>query len=75
MPGINSYISVSTDITMRSHKMTQLLEKLTKFFNTKEQTRLEQYINSKRPTNAAEVEFWTKQYEQNNEGLYWSRGL
>jgi hypothetical protein len=55
--------------------MTQLLEKLTKFFNTKEQTRLEQYINSKRPTNAAEVEFWTKQYEQNNEGLYWSRGL
>lgn len=55
--------------------MTQLLEKLTEFFTVKEQSRLEQYINSKRPSNAAEVEFWTKQYEQNNEGLYWSRGL
>ena len=55
--------------------MTQLLEKLTEIFTVKEQSRLEQYINSKRPSNAAEVEFWTKQYEQNNEGLYWSRGL
>ena len=63
------------DIFMRSHTMTQLLEKLTEFFTVKEQSRLEQYINSKRPSNAAEVEFWTKQYEQNNEGLYWSRGL
>jgi len=55
--------------------MTQLLEKLTKFFETKEQSNLEQFINSKRPTNAAEVEYWTRQYENNNEGLYWSRGL
>lgn len=55
--------------------MTQLLEKLTKFFNIKEQSRLEQFINSKQPTNAAEVEFWTKQYEQKTNTLYWGRGL
>jgi hypothetical protein len=55
--------------------MTQLLEKLTEFFSTKEQSRLEAFINSKRPTNAAEVEFWTREYENNSEGLYWSRGL
>ena len=55
--------------------MTTILEKLTKFFEVREQSQLEQFINSKRPSNAAEVEYWTKQYEQNNEGLYWSRGL
>jgi len=55
--------------------MTQLLEKLTEFFSVNEQSQLEQFINSKQPTNAAEVEYWTKQYENNNEGLYWSRGL
>ena len=59
---------------MRSHKMTQLLEKLTKFFSTKEQSRLEAFIISKRPTNAAEVEHWTRQYEQGN-SFYWNRGL
>ena len=60
---------------MRSHTMTQLLEKLTEFFRTNEQSHLEQFINSKQPTNAAEVEFWTRQYEQNSEAFYWSRGL
>jgi 5-methylcytosine-specific restriction endonuclease McrBC regulatory subunit McrC len=55
--------------------MTTIIQKLTKFFEIKEQSRLEQYINSKHPTNAAEVEYWTKQYENNNDGLYWSRGL
>jgi hypothetical protein len=55
--------------------MTTLLKKLTKFFSVKEQSRLESFINSKRPTNAAEVDYWTKQYEQNNENLYWGRGL
>ena len=55
--------------------MTQVLKKLTEFFRVNEQSRLEQFINSKRPTNAAEVEYWTRQYEQNNEAFYWSRGL
>jgi hypothetical protein len=55
--------------------MTQLLKKFTEFFRVNEQSRLEQYINSKYPTTATEVEYWTRQYEQNNDGLYWSRGL
>jgi hypothetical protein len=55
--------------------MTNLLEKLTKFFSTTEQSQLEQFINSKHPTNAAEVDYWTKQYEQSNESLHWGRGL
>jgi len=54
--------------------MTKLLEKLTKLFETNQQSRLEQYINSKKPTNAAEVDFWTRQYESNNT-QYWGRGL
>lgn len=63
------------DIFMRSHTMTQILEKLTKFFEVNKQSQLEQYINSKHPTNAAEVEHWTRQYEQNTNGSYWGRGL
>ena len=37
--------------------MTNLLEKLTEFFSIKEQSQLEQFINSKNPTNATEVEY------------------
>ena len=54
--------------------MTKLLKELTKFLTPNQQSRLEQYINSKRPTNAAEVEYWTRQYETNNT-IYWGRGL
>jgi len=36
-------------------------------------SRLEQYINSKNPTNAAEVDYWQRQYD--SEAKYWSRGL
>jgi hypothetical protein len=52
--------------------MTKLLKELTEFFVPKQQSVLEAFINSKRPTNAAEVEFWTRQYEQ---AQHWSRGL
>jgi hypothetical protein len=54
--------------------MTQLIEKLTKLFTQNQQSRLEEFINSKHPTNAAEVEYWTRQYE-NGESVYWGRGL
>ena len=37
------------------------------------QSRLEQYINSKNPTNAAEVDYWQRQYDK--EAQYWGRGL
>ena len=58
-----------------SEKMTSLLERLAEMFPTSNyQSRLEQYINSKYPTNAADVEHWTREYETGNT-QYWGRGL
>jgi hypothetical protein len=54
--------------------MSKLLKKLTKFLSSSQQSRLEAFINSKRPTNSAEVEYWTRQYET-NQTTYWGRGL
>jgi hypothetical protein len=59
------------------HKMLleKVLERLSEMFPTQQyQSRLEQYINSKNPTNAAEVDFWQREYETRNT-QYWSRGL
>jgi len=57
-----------------SSKMLALMERLGEMFpKAGYQSRLEQYINSKRPPNASDVEYWTRQYEA--EGQYWSRGL
>jgi len=59
------------------HKMLleRILERLAEMFPTqKYQSRLEQYINSKNPTNAAEVDHWLREYETGNT-QYWSRGL
>lgn len=53
--------------------MSKILQKLKKFFETSQQSQLEAFITSKRPTNAAEVEYWTREYE--TEGKYWGRGL
>jgi hypothetical protein len=51
-----------------SNKMLALLERLAEMFPKQQyQTRLEQYINSKHPTNAAEVDFWARQYDQRKE--------
>jgi hypothetical protein len=44
--------------------MTILLKKLTKFFKINHASELERFINSKRPTNAAEVDFWLNQYNR-----------
>ena len=52
--------------------MLNILERLAEMF-PQQQSRLEQYINSKNPSNAAEVDYWQRQYE--SEGKYWSRGL
>ena len=43
---------------------TTLLQKLTEFFKLNQSSSLEQFINSKRPTNHAEVEFWLNQYNR-----------
>jgi hypothetical protein len=54
--------------------LEKVLERLAEMFPKQGyQSRLEQYINSKNPTNAAEVDYWQRQYE--TEGQYWSRGL
>jgi hypothetical protein len=55
-----------------SDRMLALLERLAEMF-PQQQSRLEMYINSKNPSNAAEVDYWQRQYE--SEGQYWSRGL
>ena len=54
--------------------LERVLERLAEMFPKQAyQSRLEQYINSKNPTNAADVEYWQRQYD--TESQYWSRGL
>ena len=61
-------------MTTLSIKMLTLLERLADMFpKQKYQSRLEQYINSKNPTNASDVDYWQRQYE--SEAKYWGRGL
>jgi hypothetical protein len=44
--------------------MTQLLKKLTEFFTIGYRSDLEEFINRKRPTTTAEVDYWVRQYNQ-----------
>jgi hypothetical protein len=61
-------------MTTLSSKMLSLMERLAEMFpKAGYHSRLEQYINSKNPTNAAEVDYWQRQYD--SEAKYWSRGL
>jgi len=54
--------------------LERILERLAEMFPKQGyQSRLEQYINSKNPTNASEVDYWQRQYE--TESQYWGRGL
>jgi hypothetical protein len=54
--------------------MLGLIERLAEMFPDQPyQSRLESYINSKNPTNAAEVDYWQRQYE--TEAQHWGRGL
>jgi hypothetical protein len=41
--------------------MSKILEQLKKLFNTP--TALERYIESKKPTSPAEVDYWLRQYD------------
>lgn len=57
-----------------SEQMLRILERLAEMFPKQHyQSRLEQFIISKRPTNAAEVDYWAREYE--SEAQYWGRGL
>ena len=57
--------------------MTKLLQSITNWLKVNPQSELEEYIVSKNPTNPAEVDFWTKQYEHNKQcsTQLWGRGL
>jgi hypothetical protein len=55
--------------------MSKLLRELIQFFELNNQSALEQFINSKKPTNATEVEYWTRKYESESNTTYWGRGL
>jgi hypothetical protein len=58
--------------------MTKLLENITDWFKSAKQSDLESFINSKRPTNAAEIDYWTREYEfrnQKSNAEVWGRGL
>ena len=59
----DKYLSTNTNI-QRSHTMTHILKKLTKFFTTGHRSDLEKFISNKRPTSTAEVDFWIQQYNQ-----------
>ena len=52
--------------------MATILKRLVKLFEAEKSSPLERFINSKYPQNAADVEYWTKQYQQSQ---YWSKGL
>ena len=54
--------------------LERILERLAEMFPKQNyQTRLEQYIMSKNPTNAADVDYWQRQYD--TEAKYRGRGL
>jgi hypothetical protein len=51
--------------------MTKLLKSIIGLFATpSQQTQLENYINSKNPTTAAEVDYWARRFEA-NQSTYW----
>jgi len=53
--------------------MSNILEKIAEWLQPNQTSGLEQFINSKHPANAIEVEQLTREYESNSE--YWGRGL
>jgi hypothetical protein len=54
--------------------LERVLERLAEMFPKQGyQSRLEQYINSKNPTNTAEVDYWQRHYD--TEAQHWGRGV
>ena len=73
---MSNYTHIQRTLQMKflSDKMLAIMERLSEMFpGSTYQTRLEQYIASKNPTNAAEVDYWQRQYD--SEAQYWGRGL
>lgn len=54
-----------------SYKMIAMLEKLAEMFPKQHyQSELERYISNRYPQNAADVEHFTKEFEQRNSGRF-----
>lgn len=54
-----------------SYKMIAMLEKLAEMFPKQHyQSELERYISNRYPQNAADVEQFTKEFEQRNSGRF-----
>jgi hypothetical protein len=50
-----------------SEQMTKMLERLAEMFpNSHYQSELDRYIANRYPKNAADVEHWTRQYQNQN---------
>ena len=63
----NTEVNTSEEKTM-SEIMTKLLDRLTDILPRSDyQSRLEEFINSRRPTSIAEVEHWERYYYRNTQ--------
>ena len=52
--------------------MQNILERLAEMFPSQNyQSRLEKYINSKYPQNAADIEYWIRHYDQDSSRGDW----
>lgn len=55
-----------------SEKMLEILERLAEMFpKSHYQSELDRYITSKNPSNAADVEHWTKEFEYRTSGRFY----
>jgi hypothetical protein len=54
--------------------MSKLLEKLRKFLQFQNSSALEKFVLSKSPKSVVEIEYWQREYEQNDR-FVWGRGL
>ena len=70
----NTKYSVETMSCYTHTGIHKMFKNIIKWFTPSSQSQLEQFIISKRPTNAAEVEFWTREYESKNT-FVWGRGM
>ena len=61
-------INISVETLIRKNMLTTLLERLAEMFPDSDyQSRLDRYIASKNPQNAADVEHWERKYFQDQE--------
>jgi hypothetical protein len=62
------YVSRNHEYLLNIKQGHKMFKKLLNWFQTNTQSELENFINSKRPTNSAEVDFWIRQYSNKKYG-------